>query len=259
VELPPEIPAVKRPKVFPFLFVQSPRDSQRPTRLVLIKDATPLLLLAAMASRLGYELGSLHFDFPPGRRDADPAPLPVGLSAGPGDLLASAGRICTHPEPERYEPKPLPPPYTELGQHLAAAWRPFFREITRSHCWLAPELAAALPGGYEDRRSIWFSQREGSRFRELCGRSYQGEPRTAVFALRVAELWPGGPGYLGAFGLDGTISLVWAYLLSARHEELIREPGFAMVELSGCQIPKRPTDLEFALDWKAEVVLHVRH
>jgi hypothetical protein len=50
---------------------------------------------------------------------------------------------------------------------------------------------------------------------------------------------------------------VWSYLLARVHTDWLFEDGFRMVELSGPELPNRPLDLRFALDWKVEEILHI--
>jgi hypothetical protein len=248
---------VPRPKYFPFFFPLSPRDSTREPRPPHSRDSLAAFLLGDRLSRDGFELGTFGFDTAPranGQASRTPA---MRDKVARGDLLVTVGRLCTHPEAELDEKKPLRPPLTELGRAFAQAWIPYFREIVRSHIFLSPSLEARLPERYASRRIMWLSQREGSRYRALDGRTYAGECRSPVFALRLEELWPGGAGYLGAFGMDATMSLLWAQLLRDRYWDLVREPGFVMAELAGGEIPDPPTDIDFAREWNAEVVLHV--
>ena len=75
--------------------------------------------------------------------------------------------------------------------------------------------------------------------------------------LRVEEAWPGGPGLLGTFGMDGITSLLWAYRLGRDRCDLLARPGFVMADLQIGTIPERPTDLRWCEDWTIQVILRL--
>ena len=78
--------------------------------------------------------------------------------------------------------------------------------------------------------------------------------RTAAFLLRIDEIWPGGPGLIGAWGLNAIATLAWCSLLRYRYMDLFENRGLTMFELHPTEPPKRPVTHEWALDWKATPV-----
>lgn len=245
------------PRHYPFVFFLSPRDSSRPLRIFQNRDVTASLELSHALVRLGFEYGGVLFNFPPPQGECDPLLLPVETNALPGDLVSTSSRPVLHVEEEQETIKPMFPGGTDLERAIVEAWLPHFRLLTRGYASLATGHRSALPPDYADRRHIEFYLRHGAVYKQLSRDRYRGEPRTAAFLLRVRELWPGGPGYVGAFGMDGSTSLIWSYLIRTRYPDLLREDGFVMAELSG-SIPKRPTSLAFADAWTSKLLLQQR-
>jgi len=140
-------------------------------------------------------------------------------------------------------------------------WDPYVEILARSHVKLAPALRPALRAGFENRQDMVLYQRNGAWYKSLNAldgrgwRTWSASPRTPAFLLYVDELWPGGPGLVNAFGMDGVATEVWAYRLRRDFAYLLDAPVFAMVELEGGGIPERPFDLRWALDWKIEVAI----
>lgn len=245
------------PAYFPFVFFLAPRDRSRPLRVFQHRDVTAMLELSQPIARQGYAYGGVLLNFPPPPGAENGSLLAVETNALAGDLVLTTGRPPLYVEEEEDEIKRLRRADTDLERAIVAAWLPHFRLLTRGNASLANDHRSALPPDYADRRHIEFYLRHGAGYKQLSREQYRGEPRTAAFLLRVRELWPGGPGYIGIFGMDGTMSLIWAYLLRTRHFDLLGEDGFAMVELSG-SIPQRPTSLAFADAWQSKVLLQQR-
>jgi hypothetical protein len=244
--------------VYPFAFLIPPRDRSRRARPFQIRDGAAMLEVVTALARSGYEYAGLLLNYPP-RPDQDIGTvLKIQVAARPGDLILTTTRPPVHPEQEGNEKKRVDLARTDLEDRVIRAWNPYFELLIRPEMELGEELQDDLLAGYEDRRHIVFYQLEGSRYQDLGTRRYTGRPSTAAFLLRIRELWQGGPGYLGVFGMDGTTTFVWAYLLRTRYRELLQEPGFAMAELTMGEIPSRTGDLGFAEGWQAKVILHHR-
>ena len=168
---------------------------------------------------------------------------------------------CCNVDPD-CERKKVHRAWTDLEQRVLDAWEEMLNEISRSYVSLAPRVRRRLRKGYESRKAITFREREGAPYREWNARDGQGfrrqerSHRTAAFLLRLDELWPDGPGYVGMFGMDGTISLVWAHLLRRKFSYLLEKPGFTMVELSGAPLPERASRLDFCEAWEVDIAAH---
>ena len=58
--------------------------------------------------------------------------------------------------------------------------------------------------------------------------------------------------------VEGTSTLVWAYRLGRDFAELLAEPGFVVAELVHGDIPDRPSDLRWAMEWDIEILVRYR-
>jgi hypothetical protein len=127
---------------------------------------------------------------------------------------------------------------------------------------MQPEICSLLRPPYDTRRQMRFYESEGAAYRELnsgTGAGWRKPPAerlTAAFLLRLDEAWPGGPGFIGAWGMDSTCTAVWAYRLGRDLSHLLETPGFVMAELETSEIPVRPTNLLWANDWGVKILVH---
>lgn len=80
--------------------------------------------------------------------------------------------------------------------------------------------------------------------------------KTAAFLL-VRHIEPNGPRLVVAFGMDGILTLTWCYLLRTRFPHLLTAPRFVMAEITLLPIPKQPTSLSFADDWRVDPILDI--
>jgi hypothetical protein len=239
--------------LYPFLFYQRPRSIGRKVRVAYHVDAAALFNLVALLQREGFRLGELIFNYPPFATEADGPLVFEKADFAPGGLIVTATRF----ERTRQYKKFVQRGFTPLERAIEDAWRPFIRDSARLQMVLESRAARHLKPGFESRANVTFFQGEGARYKEvLTPRGFRKEKSraTAAFLLRVKELWPGGPGYVGAFGMDSTTTLVWSHLLRHRHPELLSQEGFVMAELSG-PTPGRVPNMKFADEWRSEVIL----
>jgi hypothetical protein len=255
------------PHVHHFAFLNSPRDTTRRVPPFQIRDGGAAWLIAAALEDEGFQLGEILPNSPPPPAEEEEEELEpedraeVDLSpVAPDDLVLTTTRIPVSDRAQG-DRSQVQRGWTTLEDPLFALWILFLDIISRSHVRLAAPMRSKVRPGYEDRREVAFRMRKGASYRERNAMDGTGwhwvprEPRTAAFLLRVLELWPGGPGYLGIFGMDGTSTLIWAWLLRHRAPELLRQPAFVMADLCGGQIPERPTDLSWIGRWNVELVL----
>ena len=242
--------------VYPFAFLLRQHDLSRRVRAFQLRDGAATLEIVSALAAFGYAYGGLLLNYPPLPGEDCGTLMKVPVEAGPGDVITTTTRPPVYPEHETNEKKRVDLACTDLEDRVVRAWDPFFELLIRPEMTLDAELQDELLPGYEDRRHIAFYQLEGSRYKDFGRKKYKGVPRTAAFLLRTRELWPGGPGYLGIFGMDGTTTLIWAHLLRTRHRRLLEEPGFVMAELAIGAIPARTPNLGFAQGWDAQIILN---
>lgn len=186
-------------------------------------------------------------------------------------------------------------PYNWVDFQIAGRVRPYFKQLARSRVWLAEDLCRDLRNRtddelpYGDRRSrerIKFFQGgdEWAVYDRLLlpkahGRGLQQVRAdsqrclsTATFMLFIPELWPGGPQFLSAFGMSGSATLLWAFLLKTQLAGVVEEftlsrsCRFLMAELTYGGSPdddayQSPIDLHrlkrIAELWKVTEILNV--
>ncbi len=242
------------PSVYPFVYYRRPRKGQ-PLKLAFNVDVIALMNVVAALYRQGYELGEIQLNYPP----------PRGGAKHPSDFdpnrLVCDGLIVSATRPD-LDPinkcrKVVQKGYTPLEEWIEAAWHCVIQSSERLQLILEPSAARFLAKGYESRRNIEFNEREGARISGLPDdasfRPHQDAP-TAAYLLRLRELWPGGPGYLGSFAMESTAALAWSHLLRHRHADLLQTEGFFMAELSG-PLPGHVSNLRWADAWRSEIIL----
>ncbi len=210
----------------------------------------------------GYVAGRDLLNFPPQPGESTTELAKIDTSkCRTRDLLSTSGRFAfsDHLEGRR---KKVPRGETDLEQELIEEWLPYVSSGSRLLVQLNQRLHDKLPAGYENRRRMVIHEAEHATYRELsrCDgsppRRYTGEEvRTPFFKLRLPRLQQRSFGYLGIWGMSGITTLIGACLCRHRHPELVTKPGFVMAELVGGHIPGRPFDLDWALDWRLEVLI----
>jgi hypothetical protein len=252
------------PLVYPFLLLIAERDQKRDLRPFQNRDAVASMLAIDGLRSSGFEFGDVLLNFPPPRSQGRvPASVDTSFCRG-DDLILTTTRLPLSDDTQDNR-KRIRRAYTDLESELLAEWKPYLPILGRERVKLDDSLCDALPPGYEGRFDMCFYEAHGAPYRRLKAMDGRRTPlrsgnglRTAAFLLRLPALSNRRTGYIGLWGLDGTATLVWAYLLRHRHADLLREPGFVMAELSGSDIPRRPTNLRWALDWNAKILIHQR-
>lgn len=236
-------------------------------KLFARRDCTASSELLFPLYQLGFAQGEPIFQQPPAKPLKGPVRFDdlhkVDLSfLRPGALIVQTTRPPKN-DLDEGQRRQVERAYTDLEHFTFEAWKPHVEYLARTHVRLGSQVQGLVREGFQDRREMSFKQRGwGAPYYELNaleGRGwhkYEGERRSAVFLLRLEEAWPGGPGYLCAFGMDGCTTLVWCYQLARKFAHLLEKPGFVMAELVLGRLPERATDLRFCLDWKVEILVH---
>jgi len=123
------------------------------------------------------------------------------------------------------------------------------------------DAAASIDPEIAQRQSLEFALNGGS----LC--TSIGSPHTrrftsvekaaaltVVFLVYQQHAWPGGPGLLCAFGMGGTDTLVWCYLLASKFAHLLCTTPFVMAEMRRGECPERPESMAFADSWEINIL-----
>jgi hypothetical protein len=237
-------------------------DKTRKRRAFKVRDGLALSQAHAVLAAEGYVAGRDLLNFPPqpGDRNEELAHIDTSMFR-PRDLLGTSGRLPFSDHLEGWRKK-VPPGETDLERELIKEWEPYVPTGSRLLVQLNERLHDRLPAGYENRRRMTILEAEHATYNELSrcdgspARRYNGEEvRTPFFKLRLPRLQTRNFGYLGIWGMSGITTLIGACLCRHRYPELLTKPGFVMAELVGGHIPERPFDLDWALDWRLEVLI----
>jgi len=254
-------------RVHPLTCPVAPHDLKRQPKLHARRDLCAGIELEHALFELGFRHGEQILHQPPrGAQEPPPGELfHVDLSfVDSSDLLLQFTRPPLD-DIEQGSLRKIPLARTDLERDLFELWRHYLSICARNHVVLHPDFHALVRPGFEECREMTFKQKGwGGPYDERNARMGQGwrkvrgKRRTAVFLLRVEHAWEGGPGYLGAFGVDGCGTTVWSYRLARDLRPLLETPGFVVAELELGRIPDHPTDLRWCMDWPIEVVLEHR-
>ena len=245
-------------RIYPFNYFVA-RKEQREFKIHQRRDLGAAIELLHALYQHGYAYGEPILNFPPDEPPAEPhdgddvfsepdlasALLEMDLSFfAPGDLILQTTRPPLDDQGHGTK-KRVERGYTQLEGRLLELWRNYLGICARSHVRIATDLRKELQSGYESRRDMQFRQQTLAPFSSLstlAGKRTTPPPhRTAAFLLRVEEAWKNGPGFLGAFAMDGTTTQVWCYRLAHDFPELLREPGFVVAEIE--TVPPAPVKL----------------
>jgi hypothetical protein len=255
-------------RVHPLTYPVARKARERAPKLFARRDGSASSELLYPLYELGFAQGEPILQQPPGVPPREPVPFEklheVDLSfVEPGALLLQTTRPPKNDTDEGPR-RQIERAYTDLEHLLFEAIEPYVEYISRTHLCVGPRVRDLVPQGCLDRREMSFRQKGWGapyhRLNALDGKGwhkYAGPPRTALFLLRLDEIWPGGPGCLCAWGQDGCTTLCWCYRLARdpQLKRLLAQPGFVMAELELGELPERATDLRFCLDWKIEILV----
>jgi len=255
-------------RVHPLSYPVARKARERAPKLFARRDCTASSELLFPLYELGFAQGEPIFQQPPAVPPEEPIPFEklhkVDLSfLEPGALLLQTTRPPMNDLDEGPR-RQIERVFTDVEHFHFEALEPFVGYSSRTHVVLGPAVKDLVRQGSQDRREMSFRQKGWGapyhRLNALDGKGwhrYGGAPRTALFLLRLDEAWPGGPGYLCAWGIDGCTTLCWCYRLARDPElkRLLAKPGFVLAELELGELPERATDLRFCLDWKIEILV----
>jgi hypothetical protein len=250
------------PLLHSFYYLIAGGDKTRNDFPFQVRDALAEKQIGEALREKGYAAGRDLLNFPPQPRQQAEGLAHVDTSmCGRRDLICTYTRIpiSDHVQGAR---KKVPRGCTDLEEEITSEWLPYVSSASRLVVQLNERLHQRLPAGYENRRRMVIYEAPYAPYNLLSScdgsppRRYAGaEVRTPVFKLRVPRMRQRNVGYLGTWGMDGNATLIFGCLLRHRHPELLRRPGFLMGELVGSGIPARPFDLDWALDWRLEVLI----
>lgn len=252
-----------------------------------VRDGDAALQLFDALRDLGYEHGDLFINWPcePGTADTSIADF-TRLHMDENDLLLLTTRPPLTDEPDQQKPNYASG--TELEARIfESLWEKGFHECSRTCVSTLPVLRRTFRKGYENRSSIQYyairlrdrsprAQDQPEEFigdasyHAVCGLGGTSVPRALMKRLSAGyvahvPIAKGMPRLLAVFGMSGTTTLLWSYVLGSKRRDLLKwavdEPSelrFAMAEITtSAPIPQRPPTLEVCLKemgWQDEVI-----
>jgi hypothetical protein len=247
-------------RIFRFAFHTSLSEISR-FRIHQLRDGDAFAELSAVLYPRGYEYGGLMLNLPSDEKNAPEVDVSHLTSS---DLIV----LNTRPPIDDLDMgvrHPVRCSNTNLEKLIFGAVKPqYFKICARSQVILSEAMAEQLPNNFKDRANILFhSSLDGSyvKYRGLGDRFWQKPPddqkRTAVYLIQIPALWEGGPRLLASYGMAGTETLGWNYLLRTRFQEWLDSYQFLMAEVLLSKLPDKPTDLSFADKWQVTPILPI--
>lgn len=227
------------------------------SRLHALRDGDAFVELATALCEKQYKYGELILNFPLSQDKS------LQQCLGPTDVLV----LTTRPPltDDDFDRKYIKQSGTELEQSILRAVRTYFKVCRRSYVMLSEGMAKKLK--HPNRGEIEFYSYAGAyykRYRKPYTRrrkEHQWEkpvsPTVTAAFLLLTRLWEDGPSLLNAFGIDGTTTLIWCYLLRTTYAHFLNleAPRFVMAEMVGSLVPEFPHTLSFAKDWQIDILL----
>lgn len=240
-----------------------PGKKDRTLRLHQLRDGDAFIHLTTLLYQKGYEYGGLLLNYP-----ADPKCKTRSVDTSflkPSDLIV----LTTRPPMDELEVKDrrqVIGSNTTLERWVFDSLRPYFDVCARSHVRLSADLARRLPDQYADRGWIAFKQTNDARCKgyarhnDVKMKVPPPPPRTTFYFVLPQRSRENDPQVLCVFGMGGTETLLWAYLLSTKYKEkfILDHPRFLMAEIFIEPIPRLPDNLSFADNWRVDFLLDER-
>lgn len=258
-----------------FAYYTKPRDRRVVQRPHELRDGAACMELADILYEKGYRYGGLLFNTPPldpgetSIRDIDDRTAYLGSS----DLIVVTtrppldriwiedGKVGDLYEPVENEHKVVRAGQTSLEKRIFEVLVRYFKRTERNNVELSDKQAARLHPDLANRANLRFIKKGGGTYTGMRSpgsptwRNLKGSNLTAAYLLYTEETWDDGPGLLVSFGMTGTLTLVWNYLVRTRYAKLLQEPIFIMAEMQVGEVPFRPVDLTFAKEWEVQLLL----
>jgi hypothetical protein len=241
-------------RVFRFAYHASQRGDLR-FRIHQLRDGDAFLELLPLLNKKKYKFERLLLN-PPSDLPEDAREVDISFLTS-SDLLVLTTRPPIHDIDDEIK-RPIRCSYTNLEKLIFDALHPnYLKHCSRERIELSEPLAQQLNAGFKQKADIIFHSAVDSsyvRYRGLEERFWQRPPatekRTAVYLIQVPAICPDGPGLLAVFGMAGTETLIWNYLLRTRFPEWLDSYQLLIAEMLLRDIPEKAVDLSFADDWE---------
>ncbi len=238
----------------------------RPLATHKLRDTDAFCEISAVLWERKFKFGGLLINYPKAAYPEDKS-LEETRFLTSSDILVLTTRPPLNDMPYKHR-RTVTPSGTDFEQmKLFPVLTQHFLYCSRVDVVLSKTLAGSLKKGYENRAHVEFYQRAEASYKSTG--SYNKHPTdcvgwdartTAAYLLQTPPIWEGGPRLLTAFGMSGTIGLVWSYLLRTRFPDLLDDRSrFVMAEIirSTPIPPPAQMTLGFADDWEATIIANL--
>jgi hypothetical protein len=241
-----------------------PGKKDRTLRLHQLRDGDAFLHLAGLLYEKGYEYGGLILNHPAEARSKTRFVDKSFLT--PSDLVVLTTRPPMEEEAGERDRKSLNSSNTSLERWLLDTMRRYFDVCMRSNVKLSAELARRLRDEFANRAWIAFKQtydavcKGYARHDNVKMTVPPPPPRTTFYFLLPPKGREDDPQVLCLFGMGGTETLLWTYLLSTKSKERfnLNYPRFMMAEMFPEPIPPLADNLSFADSWRVDFLVDLK-
>ena len=254
-------------RVVRFVYLSNHRDRMRPKPHQQRDESAGLELMPKICSLgFAYEgVDRIFLNHPPSDTGDTSCNQLKTLGLGERDILLLTTRPPLDDEDDLQ-------PLRASGSRLEALIFDVLRKRCFEHCSrgniaLQPAIGRNLAPGFRNRSEIEFSRRTDpvslatGTYLALYGEEDAKSERwnkmmTAGYIVNV-PLGEGLPSLLAVFGMSGTTTLVWAYLLQKNSDILthaLRGPSLTMVEIETQAILGNPVNFAFCDCWGMKVI-----
>lgn len=219
------------------------------------RDGEAALLLQPILCARGFDYAGPIFNYP-GRHQKTEFELATDHSfLQPGDLLVLTTRPPLDDLADGVRHR-VHRSYTALEESVFSCIRRHLSHCSRSRVTVA-ERHARASSEVARMSNVQFRQKRGAAIDAFLtydqGRWQRPEAdsgTTVAYLIFEEQAWENGPGVLACFGMCGTATLAWSFLLATRHPQLVASVPFVMAEITEPIRAARPQTAEFARDWK---------
>lgn len=244
--------------------------ADRPLLPHQLRDGDAALFLAERLAELGFNYAGVilnhpHFGPPPAEAIQNSIEVEQ-LKLGPHDLLL----LSTRPPIDDWDdgvPRPVQASCTVLERRIFTKLKEHLQHCSRQEVKVADRRAQEWFEVSEKHHVLFDQNRRGAELGASIKKSkpfdhrrweipQAGAEQTLAYMIYEPHAWENGPGILNVFGLGGTETLAWAYLLSTRPNlrRLIGTESFVMAELTEKGKPQRPETLAFVDPWEVRLL-----
>lgn len=223
------------------------------------RDAEAALFLQPVLSARGFRFAGTILNYPARGQSAETDIAMDHAFLRPGDVLVLTTRPPLDDLVDGVRHR-VHRSNTALEAKVFACIRRHLSHCSRSRVTVA-DMHARASADVARMGNVQFRQKRGAAIDAFLpygsGRWQRaGTDCRASLAYLIFEerAWENGPGVLACFGMCGTDTLAWNFLLATQHSALVATVSLAMAEITAPKRPVRLHTVDFAGDWKVRLM-----